>query len=274
MNPKRWFYATACISMISLMGALSGCDQAPSDTASQNHAPSATNSENPANENVLRIATEGAYAPFNYTNPDGSLGGFDVDIANALCQQMRKKCDIVAQDWDGIISGLKTDKYDAIIAAMSVTPERQEQVDFTQAYFDNSLVFLAKKESSFNPEKHSDMDTSTIAAQRSTISAQWLESHYPKANLKLYDTLNNVFLDLGADRANVAISDKLPAIQWLKSPVGKNYQIKGKEIDIDDHFAIAVRKGDPLREALDNALTAIKNDGTYEKISQQYFSAE
>ena len=105
-----------------------------------------TNSTPAANDGVIRIATEGAYAPFNYTNADGSLGGFDVDIANALCAKMQAECQISAQDWDGIIPALKTGKFDAIIAAMSVTPERSEQVDFSQPYYINSLVFLAKKD--------------------------------------------------------------------------------------------------------------------------------
>ena len=98
-----------------------------------------------ASGDTLRIATEGTYAPFNYTNPDGSLGGFDVDIANALCNKMQTECQIIAQDWDGIIPALKTGKFDAIVAAMSVTPERSEQVDFSEPYFVNSLVFLAKR---------------------------------------------------------------------------------------------------------------------------------
>ncbi|WP_406564478.1 transporter substrate-binding domain-containing protein [Moraxella bovoculi] len=99
----------------------------------------------PTNSNQIRIATEGAYAPFNYTNTDGSLGGFDVDIANALCAKMAAECTIEAQDWDGIIPALKAGKFDAIVSSMSVTPERIEQVDFTEPYFANTLVFLAKK---------------------------------------------------------------------------------------------------------------------------------
>lgn len=223
--------------------------------------------------NILRIGTEGAYAPFNYTNADGTLGGFDIEIANAICADMQVTCEIMAQDWDGIIPGLKAGKYDAIVAAMSVTPERSQQVAFTDPYFSNALVFLAKKDSSFDPAKVSDINAHSIAAQRSTISSQWLENAYPKADMKLYDTLSNAFLDLGAGRVDAMISDKLPAIEWLSSASGSNYVLKGAEIDINDNFAIAVRPNDDALQAKINAsLANIKSNGTYDKINQKYFA--
>jgi lysine-arginine-ornithine-binding protein len=221
---------------------------------------------------VLRIGTEGAYAPFNYTNPDGTLGGFDVDMANAICADMQVTCEISAQDWDGIIPGLKAGKYDAIVAAMSVTPERAQQVSFTEPYFSNTLVFLAKQDSPFDPSNSSAINEHLIAAQRSTISSQWLEDAYPKADMKLYDTLSNAFLDLGSGRVDAMISDKLPALQWLGSESGSDYVVKGDEIDINDNFAIAVRPGDALQAKINQSLVNIKANGTYDKINQKYFA--
>ena len=78
-----------------------------------------------AHADTLTIATEGAYPPFNTTNSDGTVSGFDVDITNALCERMNAQCKIVAQDWDGIIPGLMAKKYDAIVASMIVTDERK-----------------------------------------------------------------------------------------------------------------------------------------------------
>lgn len=222
---------------------------------------------------VLRIGTEGAYAPFNYTNADGTLGGFDVDIAYAICEDMQVTCEISAQDWDGIIPGLKAGKYDAIVAAMSVTPERAQQVSFTDSYFSNTLVFLAAAERAFDPNNDSDILNNPIAAQRSTISSQWLEDTYPTVNMRLYDTLSNAFLDLGAGRVEVMVSDKLPALQWLNSPSGNGYALKGAEIDINDNFAIAVRPADKdLQAKINQSLAHLKANGTYDSIHQQYFS--
>ncbi len=265
----------AVAAFLALVGCSNGQDKGAESTNSDanNTAETAEKKADATEGNVLRIGTEGAYAPFNYTNADGTLGGFDIEIANAICVDMQVTCEIVAQDWDGIIPGLKAGKYDAIVAAMSVTPERAQQVAFTDPYFSNALVFLAKKDSTFDPAKVTDINAHSIAAQRSTISSQWLENTYPKADMKLYDTLSNAFLDLGAGRVDAMISDKLPAIEWLSSTSGSNYVLKGAEIDINDNFAIAVRPNDEALQAkINTSLSNIKANGTYDKINQKYFA--
>jgi len=266
-NIKARRFSVPFVTMTMLL-ALAGCSNGQDDTH-DNVNQTATEADT-AGE-VLRIGTEGAYAPFNYTNADGTLGGFDIDIANAICDDMQMTCEIIAQDWDGIIPGLKAGKYDAIVAAMSVTPEREQQVSFTEPYFSNTLVFLAKKDSSFDPSNSNDINTNSIAAQRSTISSQWLEETYPDANMKLYDTLSNAFLDLGSNRVDAMVSDKLPALEWLGSTPGSHYALKGEEIDINDNFAIAVRPGDELQVKMNQALANIKADGTYDELNQKYF---
>ncbi len=256
--------------MLAVAAVLAGCSN--NQQVNEDASTDTDNAVTTGNDDVLRIGTEGAYAPFNYTNADGTLGGFDIEMANALCADMQVTCEIIAQDWDGIIPGLKAGKYDAIVAAMSVTPERKEQVSFTDPYFSNTLVFLAKQDSSFDPSNGDDIDENLIAAQRSTISSQWLEKAYPKAKMKLYDTLSNAFLDLGSGRVDAMISDKLPALQWLNSSSGSNYVLKGNEIDINDNFAIAVRPGDELQAKLNQALANIKANGTYDELNQRYFA--
>ncbi|PNK61087.1 ABC transporter substrate-binding protein [Psychrobacter sp. FDAARGOS_221] len=264
---SRGFKTAALLSTLALSVALTAC-------GGQSEAEKAEGAEGNANSEAqtLTIATEGAYAPFNYTDSDGNLGGFDVDISNALCEQMQATCEIVSQDWEGIIPGLKAKKYDAIVAAMSVTPERAQQVDFTDPYFTNSLVFIATKDSDFDPTQEQMINGRKIAAQRSTISSQWLETTYPQADIQMYDTLNNAFLDLESGRVEAMISDKLPAIDWLSSNKDE-FTIKGDDIEIDDNFAIAVRKEDPLKQQLNEALTAIKADGTYDAIKEKHFPA-
>ena len=151
--------------------ALSACSQPSDDTVE-------TNAEAPAADvagKTIRIATEGAYPPFNYTNADGSIAGFDVDVANALCEQMQADCEIVAQDWDGIIPGLLAQKYDAVVAGMSITPERQEKVDFTEPYFANTMVWLTETDGSFDPNAISNLN---LGGQRSTTPGVYLQDNY------------------------------------------------------------------------------------------------
>lgn len=216
----------------------------------------------------IRIATEGGYAPFNFKNADGSLGGFDVDVAKALCAQMKADCEIVAQDWDGIIPGLMAKKYDAIIAGMSVTPERQAQVDFTTPYFKNTMVWLVPKEGKFNLQQIASLK---LGGQRSTTPGAYLQEHYGKNNeVKLYDTYDNAYLDLKSGRVDAVLSEKVTGKEWLKQNSDK-FGIVGDEIDNNDNIAMAVRKGDGLKEELNTALTAIQANGQLAKLEKQYF---
>lgn len=219
----------------------------------------------------IRIATEGAYAPFNMVDKNGALVGFDVDIANALCAQMKADCEVVAQDWDGIIPGLRARKYDAIIASMSITKERLRVVDFSEKYYSNVLAFVAAKDKTLDTSK-AGLKGLTIGAQRATIAGQRLEDEYGDiVNVKLYDTQDNAYLDLASGRLDAILSDKFPAYDWMRSADGKSFEFKGGDIDINDKIGIAVRKGDKLKDKLSEAIKAIVENGTYAKINEKYF---
>jgi lysine-arginine-ornithine-binding protein len=217
----------------------------------------------------IKIATEGAYPPFNNKDAAGNLVGFDVDIAKALCAEMKATCEIVAQDWDGIIPGLVAKKYDAIIASMSITDERKKTVDFTDRYYSNHLRVMAKKGSGIS--KNSDLAGKTVGAQRATVAATWAEDNMGRnATVKLYDTQTAAYADLEAGRLDAIISDVYPAFDWLTQ--NTNYEFVGEKIDINDLIGIAVRKGeDDLKAKFNAALKAIRENGTYAAVNKKYF---
>ena len=160
-------------------------------------------------------------------------------------------------------------KYDAIIASMSITPERSRVVDFSDTYYSNSLIFVAPKSSKFSP---SAVKGKVIGAQRATIAGQYLEDNLSsKVTVKLYDTQDNAYLDLSSGRLDAIVSDQLPAYDWLRSKEGQAFEFKGEKIDIDDKIGIAVRKNDKLREKMNKALQDILADGTYDRINAKYF---
>ena len=220
----------------------------------------------------VRIATEGAYPPFNMKNASGELIGFDVDIAKALCTQMKADCEIVAQDWDGIIPGLLAKKYDAIIASMSITEERLKKVSFTDSYYSNYLRFIAPKGSGLTATQDG-LKGKRLGAQRATIAAQHLEDNFRKsADVKVYDTQEAAYLDLKAGRIDALLSDIYPAYDWLQQPGNNTFEFIGDSIDINDKIGIAVRKGDKaLVDQFNAALKALRADGTYGKINAKYF---
>ncbi|WP_199507365.1 MULTISPECIES: transporter substrate-binding domain-containing protein [unclassified Psychrobacter] len=260
MPETRLLWSSLTLSAALALSACSASDN--TDTA--------TDAGTEATGKTIRIATEGAYPPFNTTNADGTLSGFDIDVANALCDQMQAKCDIVAQDWDGIIPGLLAQKYDAVVAGMSITPERQEKVDFTEPYFANTMVWLTDTNSNFDPNAISNL---TLGGQRSTTPGAYLQDNYDGKNgntVRLYDNYDNAYLDLKSGRSDAVLAEKVSAKAWLKdNPEG--FGIVGDEIDNDDNIAIAVRKGDPLKDELNKAMSEIRSNGTLERLEKANF---
>ncbi|MBD0416159.1 ABC transporter substrate-binding protein [Oryzicola mucosus] len=223
-----------------------------------------------AQETVLKIGTEGAYPPMNNLTSSGELEGFDIDIAKALCDEMKVKCEFVTQDWDGIIPALQAKKFDAVIASMSITPERQEQVAFSNPYYTNSLVFVAPKESKFSAET---TDGTTIGVQQGTIAADFAEKTYPGADVKAYPTQVEAYTDLSNGRLDAVLADFGPQYGWLKGADGACCDIKGGPVASDDKIGIAVRKDDTeLVNKLNAALDAIRANGKYKEVNDKYFS--
>ena len=220
----------------------------------------------------LKVGTEGAYPPFNLIDASGQVVGFDIDIANALCAQMKVECEIVTSDWDGIIPALNAKKFDMIVASMSITEERQQAVDFTNPYYTNKLQFIAPKSSDLKTDKAS-LKGKVIGAQRATIAGTWLEDNLGDVvEIKLYDTQENAYLDLNSGRVDGVLADKFVNWEWLKSDAGKDYEFKGEPVFDNDKIAIAVRKDDTaLTNNLNAALKAIVDNGTYKKINDKYF---
>ncbi|VXC18581.1 arginine transporter subunit; periplasmic-binding component of ABC superfamily [Pseudomonas sp. 8AS] len=219
----------------------------------------------------LKIGTEGAYPPFNLIDASGKVGGFDVDIANALCAQMKVECEVVTSDWDGIIPALNAKKFDAIVASMSITDERKQAVDFTVPYYTNKLQYVAAKGSDLKTDKAS-LKGKVIGAQRATMAGTWLEDNMGDVvDIKFYDTQENAYLDLTSGRLDGVLADKFVNWEWIKSDAGKGFEFKGEPVFDNDKIGIAVRKGDPLQAQLNAALQTIIADGTYQKINAKYF---
>jgi arginine/ornithine transport system substrate-binding protein len=225
----------------------------------------------------LRIGVEGAYPPFSEVTPSGELKGFDIDIAHALCAEMNVECELVQQDWDGIIPALLARKYDAIIASMSITPERKRAVDFTNKYYQTPAKFVRKKGSGIEITKEG-LEGKTVGVQRATIHDNYITSEYgDTVNIKRYGTQDEAYLDMVAGRLDLLLADSMALKQgFLDTEQGKDYEFVGPDLTDPKYFGegagIAVRKGDDeLRERLNQAIDSIREKGVYDEIASKYF---
>ncbi|WP_305848802.1 ABC transporter substrate-binding protein [Vibrio penaeicida] len=224
---------------------------------------------------TVRFGIEGAYPPFSWTEADGSLKGFDVDMANALCKEMAVKCKIVPQDWDGIIPSLLARKYDAIIAAMSITEERKKKIDFTGKYALIPNKFIAKKGANINFD---NLDGVKIGVQRATTHDKYLTDNYKAVEIVRYGSFDEAYLDLANGRIASVLGDASALEEGvLNKDGGDAYEFVGPSLTdpkwFGDGFGIAVRKQDKdLTAKLDKAIKSLREKGIYQDIAAKYFN--
>jgi len=222
------------------------------------------------------IGTEGAYPPFNNLQADGTLTDFDIDIAKALCDEMKAECTFVTQDWDGIIPALQAKKFDAIIASMSITDERKQKVDFTDKYYNTGPAIAVAKDSPLKDASEASLDGKILGAQGSTTHSNYAEAHFKNSEIKLYPTSEEYKLDLINGRVDGVIDDVVVLSEWVKSKEGECCKILAA-LPVDPVIngagaGIAVRKGDDaLREKFNAAIKAIRANGKYKEINDKYF---
>ena len=236
-----------------------------------------SNFANAGDWSKIRVGTEGAYAPFNYIDSDGELKGFDVEIANALCEKMQAECTFTAQDWDGIIPALLANKFDIIIASMSITEERKKKVDFTNKYYATPARFIAPKDTKITETGPADLAGLIIGAQSSTTYAGYLQDNYTDSEVRLYATQDEANADLAAGRLDAILADSVVLWDWTENvEEGKCCALVGASYNDPSVWGVgvgmAVRKENPdLTEKVNAALAEILADGTYQAINDKYF---
>ncbi|MDF7681309.1 arginine ABC transporter substrate-binding protein [Enterobacteriaceae bacterium ESL0689] len=220
---------------------------------------------------TLHFATEASYPPFESIDASNQIVGFDVDLANALCKEIDATCTFTNQAFDSLIPGLKFRRFDAIMAGIDITPEREKQVLFTIPYYDNSALFIGQQ------GKFSDIEQlkgKKVGIQNGTTHQRFINDKYPDITTVPYDSYQNARLDLQNGRIDAVFGDTAVVAEWLKdnpklAPIGNKVTDK-------DYFGsgvtIALRQGNSaLQQQFNTALEKIKNDGTYQVIYDKWF---
>ncbi|HGO5853747.1 TPA: transporter substrate-binding domain-containing protein [Mannheimia haemolytica] len=222
-------------------------------------------------QETITFAMEPSYAPFETTNEKGEVVGFDVDIAKALCEELKATCQFKAQSFDSLIAGLKFKNFDAIISGMDITEARQKQVAFTNPYLENSVSYVAVK-GKFTPET-----AKNVGVQNGTTFQQYLSKNAKQYNLKPYASLQSAVLDLKNGRIDMVFGDTPVLAEWLKSEQELGF-VGEKVVDqafFGNGYGIAVNKSNTqLLEKLNAALATIKTNGKYEQIYNTWMTGK
>ncbi len=224
----------------------------------------------------LKVAIDATYEPFTFKK-DGKPTGFDVDIANALCEQIKRTCVFVEQSWDSMIPGLMARKYDVIISSMSITEDRLKQIDFTDKYYNTPSRVVTKKDIKYTGP--ASLKGKKIGVLKSSTQEKYAMGELKPVGVEgvSYDAQDQVYLDIKSGRLDGTVADYVEVTSgFLNKPEGKDYELKGDELYIPKYFGsgagIGLRKGqDALKNELNAAIKTIRSNGVYKKVNDKYF---
>lgn len=245
----------------------------------------------------ITIATEGAYAPYNFKDTGGNLVGFDIDLANDVCARMKIECRIIEQAWDGIIPSLVSGRYDAIIAAMGIQPKREEVISFSRPYLVTPFRFVTLADSALlevpntvenvtlddvDADEKAELqifseafDGKTFGVQSGTSHEAFMRQEMAEVDLQTYDTIDNMILDLEAGRIDLGLASVSFLKPLTEKPEGKDLKIFGPSMTggvFGKGVGVGIRKEDEaLRGKFDEAINAALADGTISKLSMKWF---
>jgi arginine transport system substrate-binding protein len=226
---------------------------------------------NAAAQEEIKFAMEATYAPFEYMDENNQIQGFDVDLANALCEEMKATCTFHNQAFDSLIPALKFKRYDAAISAMDITEARLQQVNFSDAYYDNSAAFISIEG---KVADQAALEGKRIGVQNGSTHQSFLLEQLPGVTAVPYSSYQDAFIDMKNGRIDSVFGDTAVVAEWFKKEDNLTYvgdQVTNQEY-FGNGFGIAVNKSNPeLVAQLNTALAAVKANGEYDKIFNKYF---
>jgi len=227
-------------------------------------------------EPKLRIGVEGAYPPFSEMGADGQLKGFEIDLAHDWCARLKRECELVKTDFDGLIPALQAKKIDAIIASLSITETRRKAIAFSKSYYSTPQTFIARSGAS-DDISPAALKGKKIGVQSATINEAYVNALYGQSRIVRYASQDQVYLDLKSGRVDYSLVDKVAAETFMKSATGQGIQSVGPPLRDRKYFGegvgVGLRKVDEktLGAQFSAVIEAGQADGSFKRLAAKYF---
>ena len=220
---------------------------------------------------TLIVGTSADYEPFEYVDESGNYVGFDIELMEEVAARLDMEIEWQDIAFDGLIGSLQSEKIDAIIAAMSATPEREEQVDFTKPYFIGADAIIVAEGSGIEINKNEDMNGYRVGVQSGTIQEEWVDANID-AEVSRYERAEQAIMDLKSGRIDVVAMDYYAATSFMAQgglELGLKTEFSG------EHMAIAVKEGNTeLRDQIDVVVAELQAEGFVEELAMKYLSGD
>ncbi|MFB9123750.1 transporter substrate-binding domain-containing protein [Paraburkholderia dipogonis] len=241
----------------------------------------------PAQAATLSVGTEGDAPPFSMADASGKVTGYDADVANAICAELKVQCKFVVQSFNTLIPSLSAGQFDVIISGLGITETRRKQIDYSIPYAGVTKYFAVKKGSPLLRATSLDaiskaLDGKLVGVVNGTTYAKYVQRHFGNADIKSYDSVNQMVSDLQSGRLYTAFSDSPTWADVMKAPGGNSItqvpvavrQKEDPEI-LGIGMGVGIRKGNAeLRNNVDTALCRLIKNGTMRKISEKWFQED
>src|SRR5690625_1060254 len=245
--------------LIGVLAACGGSDDAESDDAASDDG----------DKEVYTVATDNGYVPFEYIDEEsGELVGFDIDLVTALADEVGVELEFETLEFDGIVAGIGSGRFDIAIAGMTITEEREESIDFTQPYYEAGLI-LAVQDGNDEIQSIDDVDGKVIATRTGSTSQEYLTEN-TDAEIEAFPAIIEAYQNVLAGRSDAVLYD-LPNVQYYSEKDADGELVTVGEKLTGEDYGIAFTKGSELRDVIDDALTTLKENGTYDDIYEEWF---
>ncbi|KGT89510.1 glutamine ABC transporter substrate-bindnig protein [Erwinia typographi] len=225
-----------------------------------------------AAEKKLVVATDTAFVPFEFKQGDKYVG-FDVELWAAIAKQLNIDYTLKPMDFSGIIPALQTRNIDLALAGITITPEREKAIEFSDGYYKSGLMVMVKANNDAI-KSIADLDGKVVAVKSGTGSVDYAKEHIKAKDLRQFPNIDNAYMELGTNRADAVLHDT-PNILYFIHTAGKGqFKAVGESLSAQQ-YGIAFPKGsDELREKVNGALKTLRENGTYNTIYKKWFGTD